>query len=134
MPAALAAYEAERRPIVESTQRAAHGSREWFEGIARYVDQPPLIFAFNLLTRSRRITYGELQLRDPGFVARVDAAFGRDGAPRPPMFTPLRLRELELANRVVVSPMDMYCSVDGTPGDFHLVHLGARGARRRRRS
>ncbi len=124
VPAALAAYEAERRPIVESTQRAAHGSREWFEGIARYVHQPPLIFAFNLLTRSRRITYGELQLRDPGFVARVDAALG--DPPRPPMFRPLKLRELELANRVVVSPMDMYCSADGTPGDFHLVHLGAR--------
>jgi anthraniloyl-CoA monooxygenase len=128
VPAALAAYEAERRPIVESTQRAAHGSREWFEGIARYVHQPPLIFAFNLLTRSRRITHGELQLRDPGFVARVEAEFAthNGGPPRPPMFTPFKLRELELANRVVVSPMDMYCSVDGTPGDFHLVHLGAR--------
>jgi anthraniloyl-CoA monooxygenase len=122
---ALVAYEDDRRPIVESTQRAAQGSLEWFEGIARYVEQPPLLFAFNLLTRSRRITYGELQLRDPGFVEEVDAAFGCAG--RPPMFTPFRLRELELANRVVVSPMDMYCSRDGTPGDFHLVHLGARG-------
>src|SRR3954452_3949963 len=121
--AALAAYEAERKPIVESTQRAAQGSLEWFEGIERYMGQEPRIFAFNLLTRSRRITYTELKLRDPGFVADVDAAF--DG--RPPMFTPFRLRGLELANRVVVSPMDMYSSVDGTPGDFHLVHLGARG-------
>jgi anthraniloyl-CoA monooxygenase len=42
------------------------------------------------------------------------------------MFMPLRLGGLELANRVVVSPMDMYSAVDGTPGDFHLVHLGAR--------
>ena len=123
VPAALAAYEAERKPIVESTQRAAQGSLEWFEGIERYMGQEPRIFAFNLLTRSRRITYTELKLRDPGFVASVDAAF--DG--RPPMFTPFRLRGLELANRVVVSPMDMYSSVDGTPGDFHLVHLGARG-------
>ena len=133
---ALQAYEDERRPIVESTQRAAQGSLEWFEGIARYVGQEPLVFAFNLLTRSRRITYGELRVRDPGYVAKVDRAFAaqvaRDGhadrrpAPRPPMFMPLRLRELELHNRVVVSPMDMYCSVDGTPGDFHLVHLGAR--------
>src|SRR3954449_4219261 len=121
--AALEAYEAERRAIVESTQRAAQGSLEWFEGIERYMGQEPRIFAFNLLTRSRRITYGELQLRDPGFVAGVDARFAPD---RPPMFTPFRLRELELANRVVVSPMDMYSSVDGTPGDFHLVHLGAR--------
>src|SRR4051812_3561178 len=123
VPGALAAYEAERRPIVESTQRAAQGSLEWFEGIERYVGQDPLIFAFNLLTRSRRITYGELQLRDPGFIAAVDAAFSA----RPPMFTPFRLRGMELRNRVVVSAMDMYSSVDGTPGDFHLVHLGSRG-------
>ncbi|WP_037411495.1 oxidoreductase [Candidatus Solirubrobacter pratensis] len=112
------AYEAERRPIVESTQRAAQGSLEWFEGIGRYMGQPPRLFAFNLLTRSRRITHGELHKRDPEFVAAL--------ATRPPMFTPLRLRDLTLENRVVVSPMDMYSSVDGTPGDFHLVHLGAR--------
>jgi anthraniloyl-CoA monooxygenase len=137
VPGALEAYEAERRPIVESTQRAAQGSLEWFEGIERYVGQEPVIFAFNLLTRSRRITYDELRLRDPGFMDGVDEAFarevaraGHDPAPppeRPPMFAPLRLRDLELRNRVVVSPMDMYCSVDGAPGDFHLVHLGARG-------
>src|SRR6185436_11354784 len=89
--AATAAYEAERKPIVESTQRAAQGSLEWFEGIGRYMGQEPRIFAFNLLTRSRRITYTELQLRDPGFIASVDAVF--DG--RPPMFTPYRLRGLE---------------------------------------
>src|SRR3954466_4367706 len=112
------AYEAERRPIVESTQRAAQGSLEWFEGIGRYVHQEPLLFAFNLLTRSRRITHGELKMRDPDFVAQL--------ADSPPMFWPFRLRSLELCNRVVVSPMDMYSSVDGTPGDFHLVHLGAR--------
>jgi anthraniloyl-CoA monooxygenase len=112
------AYEAERRPIVESTQRAAQGSLEWFEGISRYTGQDPRTFAFNLLTRSRRITHGELQMRDPDFVASVSGEV--------PMFTPFRLRGLELANRVVVSPMDMYSSVDGTPGDFHLVHLGAR--------
>jgi anthraniloyl-CoA monooxygenase len=112
------AYEAERRPIVESTQRAAQGSLEWFEGIGRYAQQEPRTFAFNLLTRSRRITYGELRMRDPAFVASVAA--------KPPMFTPLNLRALELGNRVVVSPMDMYTSVEGTPGDFHLVHLGAR--------
>jgi anthraniloyl-CoA monooxygenase len=117
---ATAAYEAERRPIVESTQRAAQASLEWFEGIGRYAGQDRLQFAFNLLTRSRRVTYENLFLRDPGFVRAVHPD------PRPPMFTPLRLRGLELRNRVVVSPMDMYSAVDGTPGDFHLVHLGAR--------
>ncbi|HSC03012.1 MAG TPA: bifunctional salicylyl-CoA 5-hydroxylase/oxidoreductase [Solirubrobacteraceae bacterium] len=118
--AATRAYESERRPIVESTQRAAQASLEWFEGIGRYVGQERLQFAFNLLTRSRRVTYDNLRLRDPEFVRAVHPD------PRPPMFTPLRLRGLELSNRVVVSPMDMYSAVDGTPGDFHLVHLGAR--------
>ena len=65
------AYEAERRPIVESTQRAAQGSLEWFEGIGRYTRQDPRTFAFNLLTRSRRITHGELRMRDPDFVATL---------------------------------------------------------------
>ncbi len=125
LPAALAAYEAERRPVVASTQRAAAASLRWFEELAGYVDQPPRRFAFNLLTRSRRVTHANLRLRDASFTAAVEEEFGcRPGTP--PMFTPLRLRGLELRNRVVVSPMDMYSAVDGLPGDFHLVHLGAR--------
>jgi anthraniloyl-CoA monooxygenase len=142
VPVALSSYEAERRPVVASTQRAAQASLEWFEGISRYTGQEPPQFAFNLLTRSRRITYDNLRLRDPAFVDAVDDAFARaqpgalgagDGpgagrpARRPPMFHPYRLRDLTLANRVVVSPMDMYSAVDGVVGDFHLVHLGARG-------
>src|SRR5581483_7418974 len=69
--AAFDAYEAERRPVVESTQRAAQASLEWFEGLGRYVEQPRMQFAFNLLTRSRRVTYDNLRLRDPEFVAAV---------------------------------------------------------------
>ncbi|MET9295906.1 FAD-dependent monooxygenase [Streptomyces sp. NPDC003077] len=127
LPEALAAYEAERRPVVASTQRAARASLEWFEDLAAYVDQPPRRFAFNLLTRSRRVTHANLRLRDRAFVAAVER---ESGVPEgtPPMFTPFRLRGLTLRNRVVVSPMDMYSARDGdgTPGDFHLVHLGAR--------
>ena len=132
---ALAAYDAERRPVVLSTQRAAQASLEWFENLGQYVHQEPPQFAFNLLTRSRRVTHDNLRLRDPEFVAGVDgwfarAAAGRAGSPQatdaPPMFQPLRLRGLELANRVVVSPMDMYSAVDGDPTDFHLVHLGGK--------
>ncbi|WP_431047424.1 bifunctional salicylyl-CoA 5-hydroxylase/oxidoreductase [Streptomyces sp. P1-3] len=125
VPDALAAYEAERRPVVESTQRAAAASLRWFEDLARYLPQPPSQFAFNLLTRSRRVTHGNLRLRDAAFVSAVE----REAAVAPgtpPMFTPFRLRGLTLRNRVVVSPMDMYSAVDGTPGDFHLVHLGSR--------
>ncbi|MFE2266307.1 bifunctional salicylyl-CoA 5-hydroxylase/oxidoreductase [Streptomyces griseosporeus] len=122
---ALAAYEEERRPVVASTQRAARASLEWFENLASHLDQPPRQFAFNLLTRSRRVTHDNLRLRDPRFTAAVEREFGCPPG-TPPMFTPFRLRGLTLRNRVVVSPMDMYSAVDGVPGDFHLVHLGAR--------
>ena len=76
------------------------------------------------MSRSRRITYANLRMRDGGFMDTVDRAFavtqgvGDDEASRPPMFYPFRLRDLDLANRVVVSPMDMYAAEDGTVGDF----------------
>ncbi|GAA2053734.1 bifunctional salicylyl-CoA 5-hydroxylase/oxidoreductase [Catenulispora yoronensis] len=120
LPSALAAYEAERRPVVASTQRAAAASLRWFEDLGRYTDQEPLQFAFNLLTRSRRVTYDNLKLRDPEFAAEVN------GDAPPPMFRPFQLRGLTLRNRVIVSPMDMYSAVDGVPNDFHLVHLGSK--------
>ncbi|MCT7354591.1 bifunctional salicylyl-CoA 5-hydroxylase/oxidoreductase [Streptomyces sp. 15-116A] len=125
IPAALTAYEAERRPVVASTQRAALASLAWFEDLDLYLDQPPRRFAFNLLTRSRRVTHDNLRLRDAHFTESVEREFGCPPG-TPPMFTPFRLRDLTLRNRVVVSPMDMYSAVDGVPGDFHLVHLGAR--------
>ncbi|MFF8092854.1 bifunctional salicylyl-CoA 5-hydroxylase/oxidoreductase [Streptomyces sp. NPDC016675] len=125
LPDALAAYEAERRPVVASTQRAARASLEWFEDLPRYLGLPPRRFAFNLLTRSRRVTHENLRLRDARFTESVEREFGCPPG-TPPMFTPLRLRGLTLRNRVVVSPMDMYSATDGVPGDFHLVHLGAR--------
>ncbi|OIK06091.1 bifunctional salicylyl-CoA 5-hydroxylase/oxidoreductase [Streptomyces monashensis] len=125
VPRALAAYEDERRPVVASTQRAARASLEWFEDLTRYRAQPPRQFAFNLLTRSRRVTHDNLRLRDAHFTGAVEREFGCPPG-TPPMFTPFRLRGLTLRNRVVVSPMDMYSAVDGVPGDFHLVHLGAR--------
>jgi anthraniloyl-CoA monooxygenase len=146
--AALAAYEAERRPVVASVQRAAQASLEWFENIGSYTGQDPPQFAFNIITRSRRVTYDNLRLRDPEFVAGLDRWFAasegvpgrkassgaeRDGGGQPevagtwpPMFQPVRIGQLELPNRVIVSPMDMYSAVDGVPGDFHLVHLGSK--------
>jgi len=128
----LAAYEAERRVEVLKLQSAARNSTEWFEMVERYVGLEPIQFAYSLLTRSQRVSHENLRLRDHGFVARVERWFA-DGAgaaptpaPPPPMFAPLRLRGLTLPNRVVVSPMCMYSAEDGTVGDFHLVHLGAR--------
>ncbi|HZF92328.1 bifunctional salicylyl-CoA 5-hydroxylase/oxidoreductase [Streptomyces sp.] len=122
---ALAAYEEERKPVVASTQRAARASLEWFENVRLYRDQPSRRFAFNLLTRSRRVTHDNLRLRDARFTGAVEREFGCPPG-TPPMFTPFRMRGLTLRNRVVVSPMDMYSATDGVPGDFHLVHLGAR--------
>ncbi|WP_374116950.1 bifunctional salicylyl-CoA 5-hydroxylase/oxidoreductase [Streptomyces sp. MNU76] len=122
---ALRAYEEERRPVVASTQRAARASLEWFEDIGLHLDQPSRQFAFNLLTRSRRVTHDNLRLRDAHFTGAVEREFGCPPG-TPPMFTPFRLRGLTLRNRVVVSPMDMYSATDGVPGDVHLVHLGAR--------
>lgn len=124
---ALDAYESERKPVVVSVQRAAQASLEWFENIAQYVDQEPRQFAFNIMTRSRRITYDNLKLRDPEFVAAADDWFaGSHGSTCPPMFQPFTLGELELNNRILVSSMDMYSAIDGVPGDFHLAHLGSK--------
>ncbi|MFJ7077533.1 bifunctional salicylyl-CoA 5-hydroxylase/oxidoreductase [Streptomyces sp. NPDC098781] len=125
MEQALAAYEEERKPVVASTQRAARASLEWFENLGLYLDQSSRQFAFNLLTRSRRVTHDNLRLRDAHFTEAVERDHGCPPG-TPPMFTPFRMRGLTLRNRVVVSPMDMYSATDGVPGDFHLVHLGAR--------
>ena len=138
VPAALAAYEAERRPAVESLQRAAQVSLQWFEDTERYMDLEPLQFAFNLLTRSLRITHDNLKVRDPKFVESIDAWYAEQAekqshvplptphSPAPPMFTPLRLRDMVLTNRVVVSPMCQYSAEDGMPNEWHLVHIGSR--------
>ena len=75
LQAALAAYEAERRPVVASTQRAAQASLEWFENLGQYTGQEPEQFAFNIMTRSRRVTHDNLRLRDPEFAQRMDGWF-----------------------------------------------------------
>ncbi|MFL4991045.1 MAG: bifunctional salicylyl-CoA 5-hydroxylase/oxidoreductase [Microvirga sp.] len=133
---ALSLYETGRREEVEKTQHAADVSLVWFEHVARFWDFDPVQFAFGVMTRAKAITYDNLRLRAPDFVAAVDRTFasqvrkqGFDVSvenPSAPMFQPFRLREMVVANRVVVSPMDMYSAKDGVPGDFHLVHYGAR--------
>jgi anthraniloyl-CoA monooxygenase len=134
VPAALATYEVARRPDVERLQRAARVSREWFEDCARWTEQDPTQFTFNLMTRSMRVTWDNLALRDPAFVGRVRDGYAAgvgapkasDGSTPVPMFTPYEVRGVRLENRVVVSSMCQYSAEDGTPGDWHLVHLGSR--------
>ena len=131
---ALENYEEERRPAVDSIQRAAKASLEWFEGADRYRELHPTQFGFSLLTRSQRVTYDNLRVRDDQYMSEVDAWYASHphGSPEPvdasipPMFHPYEIAGLRLENRVVVSPMDQYSAVDGMPNDWHLVHLGSR--------
>ncbi len=131
---ALGRYETMRKPEAIRVQRAAQTSLEWFENAARFVEQPPEQFTFNLMTRSRRITWDNLRLRDARLVQHADQGFAKragttlntDGSAPPPLFAPMKLRGLTLPNRVVVSPMCQYSAVDGVPTDWHLVHLGSR--------
>ncbi len=127
--AALGAYQRERHVEVLKLQSAARNRMEWFENVARYVHLPPEQFAYSLLTGSQRIGHENLRLRDPGFVDSYEHWLAcRDGAQgaRPPMFLPFKLRGMELANRVVVSPMAQYSAVEGVPAEWHLVHYGHR--------
>ncbi|MCF3932984.1 bifunctional salicylyl-CoA 5-hydroxylase/oxidoreductase [Acuticoccus sp. M5D2P5] len=133
---ALAGFEKGRREEVEKIQHSADVSLVWFERLKRYWDMDPVQFAFGLMTRAKAITYDNLELRAPEFVAKVAQHFAADvkaagfdvdtAHPKPPMFQPFRLRDMTLANRVVVSPMDTYSAVDGVPQDFHLAHYGTR--------
>jgi anthraniloyl-CoA monooxygenase len=126
---ALAEYHAERQVEVLKLQNAARNSTEWFESIDRYASLDPLQFTYSLLTRSQRVSHENLRVRDKHYLRQVESWFsGIEDNPPPPMFAPLKLRDMEIANRVVVSPMCMYSAEDGTPNDFHLVHYGARAA------
>ena len=129
--AGLERYRAERNLEALKLQSAARNRMEWFENVARYTHLEPQQFAYSLLTASQRIGHANLRLRDPQYVDAVERELARRSGlaePRPPMFLPLRLGSMELVNRVVVSPMAQYLAQDGLPGDWHLVHYGARAA------
>lgn len=130
VPQALEAFETARRTEVEITQHAADVSVVWTENVKRYWHMEPLQATYSMLTRSKQITHENLRLRDPQFIDAVEADFADRACAEtppgtPPMFTPLRLRDMQLANRVMVSPMDMYSASDGAIGDFHFVHFGS---------
>ena len=134
----LASYQETRAIEVLKIQNAARNAMEWFEETGRYTNMPPEQFNFSLLTRSQRISHDNLRVRDADYIATYDKwfatkAFADAGLELPtnvenipPMFTPFKLRDVVLKNRVVVSPMAQYSSEDGLADDYHLVHLGAR--------
>jgi anthraniloyl-CoA monooxygenase len=125
-------YEDERRLEVLRLQSAARNSTEWFEHVERYLNLDPVQFNYSLLTRSQRISHENLRERDEIWLGDAERWFERQATgrepqiTRAPMFVPFRMRGVELKNRVVVSPMAQYRAVDGTPGDWHLVHYGER--------
>src|SRR6202030_2404680 len=127
LESALNAYELERKPVVEVFQRAASESQLYFETIKRYLGLEPAQFAFQLLTRSGRITYDDLRFRDVRFGEAIDrwhaqqskpageSVFPADRQPQrlfspAPMFNPLQLRSLVLPNRLVLAN-----TFEGTP-------------------
>lgn len=134
--AALARYQEARLVEVLKLQSAARNSMEWFENVARYTAMEAEQFAYSLLTRSQRLSHENLRLRDAAYVDGFERRFAIAAARQagvappavaaPPMFTPYKVRDVLLKNRVVVSPMAQYSAVDGVVGDFHLAHLGAR--------
>ena len=136
IPEVLAEYQAVRAIDVLRLQNAAWNAMEWFENVGeRYADSlPPEQFMYSLLTRSQRISHENLRLRDRAWLEGFERWFAElagltmagDVPAPPPMFTPYSVRSITLKNRVIVSPMAQYSAVDGVPGDFHLVHLGAR--------
>ena len=134
----LASYQETRAIEVLKIQNAARNAMEWFEETGRYTNMPAEQFNFSLLTRSQRISHDNLRVRDADYIANYDKwfaakAFADAGVALPtnvenipPMFTPFKVRDVVLKNRVVVSPMAQYSAIDGLAADYHLVHLGAR--------
>jgi anthraniloyl-CoA monooxygenase len=125
----LQAYQARRSVEVLKIQNAARNSTEWFENVERYAGMEVEQFYYSLLTRSQRISHDNLRVRDGKWLLGYESWFGKKpNAKHPvlPMLTPFKMRDVQLKNRIVVSPMATYSAVDGVLQDFHLVHLGAR--------
>ncbi|MCP5083705.1 MAG: bifunctional salicylyl-CoA 5-hydroxylase/oxidoreductase [Alphaproteobacteria bacterium] len=131
LQAAFQKYEDARRLEVLRLQSAARNSLEWFENVERYLHLDPVQFNYSLLTRSQRISHENLRLRDQRWLEGAEQWFQHEaGAPanttRAPMFAPYKLRDMELVNRVVVSPMAQYKAVEGAPTDWHFAHYAER--------
>ena len=130
MQSAFARYQDERRLDVLRLQSAARNSLEWFEQVERYLDLDPVQFNYSLLTRSQRISHENLRLRDPEWLKEAEMWFqdqaGAKNTHRAPMFAPFKLRDMQLKNRVVVSPMAQYKAEGGCPTDWHFSHYAER--------
>ncbi|WP_019528970.1 bifunctional salicylyl-CoA 5-hydroxylase/oxidoreductase [Dasania marina] len=126
-------YDQLRRVPAQIVQHNADVSLSWFEHMDRSWDMETMQFAMVVMCRAKSVTYDNLILRDSKFVEKVDTEWYqryfqetgydyRDSRPTP-MFTKFKLREMELRNRVVMSPMAQYSADEnGNLTDWHLVH------------
>jgi anthraniloyl-CoA monooxygenase len=142
LEAALNSYELERRPVIESLQRAAEESRTYFEETSRYLHFEPEQFAFRLLTRSGRVSYDNLRIRDRDYLESLERWYGKTSragasctaptlvAPTP-LLTPLRLRDLAISNRAVLAAPAHDAAQEGMPHERlgeQLLRLAQGGA------
>jgi anthraniloyl-CoA monooxygenase len=136
---ALDMYQEIRKDEADRLQRTAVVSLSWFEHIDRYAAaQEAEQFTFNMMCRAKRVTYENLRLRDPDYIVALDKWFaghakkstGYDDIdtenPTVPVFQPFRIGNMRVGNRFQLSAMCQYCSDDGKPGDWHLMHYGER--------
>ena len=130
IPAVFRQYEKTRRTRVEMIQHAAGVSLDWFENMDRHIKHPFMQFAFGVMTRAKKVTFENLALRDRTFTGKVLSEFNnlihQPNPATPAAFTPFKLREMQLQNRIVMAPMEQYSAKDGLVSDWHLVHYGSR--------
>ena len=125
---AFAEYEKKRRNPVEMIQYAASVSLEWFENMNRYKKYPFYQFSFGCMTRSKKVTYENLRLRDQSYTDKVLQEFNQkhNNNTNAAAFSTYKLRELELPNRIVMSSMGQYSAENGLINDWHLQHYTSR--------
>jgi anthraniloyl-CoA monooxygenase len=139
--AAFAQYDKTRRNTVEMIQYAAIVSLDWFENMDRHMQHTFQQFAFGCMTRSKKVTYENLRLRDSSFTDKVlneflssrasDNNFTKNALPealegKSAAFTTFKLRNLELQNRIVMSSMGQYLAENGLVNDWHFQHYTSR--------
>lgn len=127
---AFETYQDKRRNTVEMIQYAASISLDWFENMDRHMQQPFYPFAFGCMTRSKKVTYENLQIRDPLFTQKVLKDFNERNQEKeslqPAAFSSFKMRGLTLNNRIVMAPMGQYAAIDGCVNDWHFQHYTSR--------
>jgi anthraniloyl-CoA monooxygenase len=128
--AAFAQYDKTRRNTVEMIQYAAIVSLDWFENMDRHMQHSFQQFAFGCMTRSKKVTYENLRLRDSSFTDKVLVEFNDNCnvniKNQSAAFSSFKLRDLEMQNRIVMSSMGQYVAENGLVNDWHFQHYTSR--------